>query len=285
MYKPNNIQIHTITKCSLNCHFCIKGKTDIPEFNLHMDTFRNYVDRCVEFGIRNFELTPCVGDPLCDPYILDRVDYLSGKDIDSVYFYTNLHLMDDYKLQILSSFDKFRLYVSVYDTDDEGFYFNIRNLIDNYSSIIEEFHMRVDNWDIRRLDKISEPLCRILKTGVLMGNIKTCQIIKKSKNFDWYGNLVVDEIEFSEPIRNGRRGPCHFAKVDNGIFPDGDITLCHWFDIHKRMIIGNVGDLQKTYRDDSLYQKVLGEQEQGLFRSMCINCQGYQGVCDDDPVL
>ena len=296
MYKPNNIQISTTSTCTLNCEFCAKGAFTIPDFTLPMDTFKSYVDRCIEYGIRNFELSPCIGDPLCDPHIIDRVEYLNSKDIDSVYFYTNLVLATERTFEMLSRFDKFKLYVSVYgdnpdrflentnaDVFDE-FIDNLDLLISNYSIIIDELHMRFAGWDEGKLNKVTSQFYRVLKKGLLSKVIKPEQLINKTIHYNWTGNLSSDSLDKSTPKVNGRKGVCHFALVDNGIYPDGQITMCHWFDVQKKMVIGDVHDLTGTYMEDGTYQHIINEQDAGLYRSMCVNCQGYQGVCEDDPV-
>lgn len=296
-YKPNNIQLHTTNICPLRCEFCPNGKIKLNRYTLDMDTFKEYVDKCLDFGIRNFELSPCIGEPMMDYLIVDRVEYLNSKDIDSVYFFTNLLSMSDSDLERLSAFDKFKMYISVYGYDRKSFYMNtgkdyfqdfisvFEKVIREYPQLIDEFHMRFSGWETQ-LDVITKPLYRALKYGILSGGIKIEQLINKPDNFDWIGNLESsDEISVSQPEGNGRSGVCHFALVDNGIFPDGDVTLCHWFDATKKMVIGNVSDMESVYGEGSLYRQIITEQENGLYRSMCKRCGGYQQRCDDDPVI
>ena len=70
------------------------------------------------------------------------------------------------------------------------------------------------------------------------------------------------------------KGICRFAIEDNAVLPNGDITLCGWFDVDGKMVIGNVNDhyLEQIYGEHGRLAKILNEQEQGVYRDLCCTC-------------
>lgn len=78
---PRAIQIQTISGCNGNCVFCPNDKTrrHIP-YKAAMDPglFRTIIDQCVSLNIRR--ISPyLMNEPLLDPDLPERIDYISRK--------------------------------------------------------------------------------------------------------------------------------------------------------------------------------------------------------------
>jgi molybdenum cofactor biosynthesis enzyme MoaA len=78
---PRAIQIQTISGCNGNCVFCPNKKTriDIPyKKSMDKDLFRSIIDQCVTLNVRR--ISPyLMNEPLMDPDLPERIDYISRK--------------------------------------------------------------------------------------------------------------------------------------------------------------------------------------------------------------
>ncbi len=78
---PRAIQIQTISGCNGNCVFCPNKKTkiDIPHGKSMDDgLFRSIIDQCITLKVRR--ISPyLMNEPLMDPALPERIDYISRK--------------------------------------------------------------------------------------------------------------------------------------------------------------------------------------------------------------
>lgn len=109
---PSHAYIETLGTCNYACISCPQGyisqrssylaNLDGPSV-MPLSSFKDWVDQFIEKGIRSIALY-CTNEPLLDPLIFDRLDYLSSKDLDDVLFMSNGFLMNsNNRDRILSS--------------------------------------------------------------------------------------------------------------------------------------------------------------------------------------
>lgn len=285
-YKPLDIQLHIIGTCQLDCTACARH---IFNDYMGLETFKQVVDKCVDFGFKRFELTPTVGDLLLDPELEDKLAYLDAQPIESIFFFTNLLNLNEDILRILNQTEKLDVRVSLYgdsrevykqSTNVDCFYTFIEKMTllsqGMRDDLVSEFNIRYDGWRPANLKKISNPLYRILTQMILTEKIDREDIIDDSYDDNW-NEIVSQGYELSEMKHRDRQGVCRFAVISNSVLPNGDITLCGCVDTERKMIIGNLfhQSLEEIYGHVSLYHNIIYDQTQQLYRGMCIDCTMY----------
>lgn len=284
---------NVISICHLQCRSCLRNQQITPKFFMDLDTFKEIASRCLYYGIPKHQLHPIVGDPLNDPTIFDKIDYLEQDDrADYIFFYTNLLSLTEEMIERMLEYKKFSFRVSTYGDSREVYRYNtgrdyfdyfigkvnmlFKHIMKHKSKILEEFSMRFSGFSRKKLNNVTNPLYRVVRallmegliqlddTGIDEFNINTNDLVK-----------VREDIYENKPVEVGdRKGICPMSIADNGIWPDGDISMCSWFDINKKMIIGNIfgQSLDEVYGEKSLFLQIIGEQKEGLYRSLCKVC-------------
>lgn len=109
---PSHAYIETIATCNYACISCpqgyisqrtsylanLAGRTVMP-----LSSFKDWVDQLIDQGVRSIALYN-TNEPLLDPLIFERLDYLSSKDLDDVILMSNGFLLNSINIyRILSS--------------------------------------------------------------------------------------------------------------------------------------------------------------------------------------
>ncbi len=93
---PERVVIETIYGCNARCSMCpIEMPSSRPKGIMPMDDFKRIVDALTPYRekVRMFDLFG-LGEPLLDPLIFERIDYVRGAGFRNLAFSTNAHLLD-----------------------------------------------------------------------------------------------------------------------------------------------------------------------------------------------
>jgi hypothetical protein len=91
---PRALHIEGTNVCNAHCVFCAYDQMQRPKAVMSMEHFERVVDQYVAMGGAYVSMTPIVGDPFVDPYLLARLEYLArASAIRGFYFFTNAILM------------------------------------------------------------------------------------------------------------------------------------------------------------------------------------------------
>lgn len=297
-YFPEHFQFYTTSNCQLACNFCPKSRQTIPEISMDMDRFKELADNVIPRGVRTVELSPCVGDPLLDKFLISRIEYLQQYNLDKILFFTNGVALTQKKLLSLLRFSNVRMVLSIYgyDTDswvsvtqaDKSHYFRLNanlktlanTLTQTNSSLVERIDLRFPNAKLPTGGNIGlaakSSIYRELYRLVYSDLVDIKQVVDASENANWCSILKDDFEPGPCSYDPSRKGMCRNAIEDNGIFPDGSITMCHWFDLNKKLILGTIDDLDSIYQNGGIFHTIYQEQENGIYRSICRGCTGWQ---------
>lgn len=294
----DRIQIICESRCQLNCVNCAKPYLKkYPESFMDMNTFKSIVDKCVYLRIPNYELTPTIGEPFLDKHLFERIEYLNTfEEVKKIYFFTNLLILKESDILFLSKFKKLEITVSVYGDSEETYFkntgthnFNVflknMNLLSqklDKDKIKLSFGMRFSEYNPKKLlinllknnNGIYTSLHVLIQKKVI--NIEDIWDTAHHSNWGEMANIPNEKILTKGPsigIPN-RKGICVYALEDNGILPNGDITLCGWFDINRVMIIGNIlkDGVDHIFSKESKYHEILEDQKNGIYTGICRFC-------------
>ena len=75
------LSIETTNICNANCIFCAYQYQSRPTGLMDMDLFEKVVEQYAQNNVGNVNLTPTVGEPLADKYLLKELNLLKNLKI------------------------------------------------------------------------------------------------------------------------------------------------------------------------------------------------------------
>ncbi len=242
------IRIETTNKCNSHCIMCPREKMKRKQGIMDIILFKDILDEVKDYGITNVFLGG-YGEPLTDPMIVDRIEYVKKFDF-YVNFISNGCLLNEKKAEELIyaglneiRFSLYGLTRDVYEGIHRGLSFdttkrNILNLI-----------------NLRHKLNRDNPKIYVFFL-ILNNNSHEVEMFKE----EWEG--IADAIEIWRPHNfgdgkmfrhvNGNKVSCGRPKMGPiQIQLDGTVIPCCW-DYDGRMILG---DLKKDSLEDILHNE------------------------------
>ena len=299
----SNINIENTSVCNLKCKFCAYEKRDllnVPHTTMTLDFFKDIANQCIDFGYKNFGLTPVTGDVFMDKNILDKFDYLENlKKLEGFYFYTNFIPINEKKIERLFSYKKLtHLGISIYGHDEASFInfskgtsnsFKIlkKNLEffykllkeRNFGFKIEIGHRTSKDFNIMESDN---DLSKILKKISKLENV----LYDKNHSFNNWGGMIDQEdvkdlnVKFQKELVP-KTGSCSLIYSRLAIGANGLVNACACRDANFSLRIGDVRK-NKIREIISLknekYKALIDRQERNDFPRVCESCDFYRSI-------
>lgn len=287
---PPKIKINCSSGCQLNCKFCAKRKTDIPSIEMCMGEFSEVVKKLTDFGIREYEISPVVGEAFMDRYINERIQLLNSYDVvERIKIFTNLLELGPIK----PALDCPKVELNIYVYGDNPSRYRERAGLNLYYLFVKNFRslMRYVYKNRKRLTprivihkrfsggenvqpNFKDP--NDVYLWLFYAKLMKIKIWNVEDDTNWGKVLTGDS---PEPMKDeNREGICRNALENNCVFPGGDISMCGLFDINKTMAIGNIHkqSLKEIYSLDSLFMKWLKMQDEKQYFSKCLRCSVHE---------
>lgn len=269
--KPKRIQLSIKCKCQFKCNFCAyDGSVD----EMTMEEFKELVDRFYDFGVRDFELTPTTGESFLDDLLLDKILYLNSLNVNKIIFFTNLYQINYNLLEKINDISSVEINLSLYGANRKQF--ENRTGVDGFLSVVDNLRkLIIRDRHSKNTIVIHKRFSMIRITSNLnvilrVANENNIKIWECPDDTPWL-DMVKCNLNVYKPINNG---VCRFALEDNGVYSNGDISLCGWFDVEKKMVIGNVYEqtLDEIYGDGGEFDSIIKNQKEGIYKNLCCRC-------------
>jgi MoaA/NifB/PqqE/SkfB family radical SAM enzyme len=267
---PKRIQFSIKTQCQFKCDFCVYDG-DVEKLEaFDMNRFKEFADKFYAFGVREFELTPVTGDMTFDYFLAQKLDYLTELGAEKIVLFTNAYAMNEACLNYLAKYPALELNISIYGGSIPEY--KERTGRDAYTRVVTNLGKLIADERFQNV-VIHKRYSGSTKPRLLMWYRCAEELGYKvwdcSHDTNWKGM-----VESNCDLGSTTKGVCRFALEDNAVLPNGDITLCGWFDINKTMIIGNLyeQELSEIYSEDSRFSKIINEQANGVYRGLCCTC-------------
>jgi len=283
--------------CNAKCTFCVyplvANLLGRSKGVLEMSLFRRRADEAASSGITTSDLTPVVGDPLVDPRIDEKIQYLISIGFKEVCITTNALLLERFADRLIAS-KLTHLFISLPSCDKE-----------DYKAVYG-----VDSWPmassgiayfLRRNRELGEPIKvrfrfrNALKPSAILRSADFARIIEPylservTLNFtpyydNWGGAITRGHLK---GIMRMRKGPKQIRVPCRGLFSfkmlhDGKVRLCGCRfrrSEHDDMIVGdaNHSSLSEIAKSETVINIVAG-----FFRNQvpecCRECSFYSPV-------
>lgn len=284
------INIQLINRCQLKCKWCARSWLDEETLEkreseyMDYDTFRMIVDKCLDYGITHFDLTPTMGDVLLDTSLFQKLNYLTMRTRCKKFFFTTNLIGLPITIPMvhkLLNYEKLHLGVSVYGHCSNT-YFNNTNK-DLYNCFVTKLQTLFKCYDkdgasleffIRYPIKFENMPEGILKNVLRLFNSRfyNAKINEHEQyNYNWGGLIPYGSFDtLLGPIQ--KHGVCPTARRGT-ILHNGDFALCYMNDAYKSTVIGNIFNesLEDIYNGE-MYRKIIGDQAQNKYHGVCKVC-------------
>ena len=289
---PETLYIEGTNLCNAKCVFCYYPviADSIVTKHMTLSQFKVIVKQFVGMGGKSLSITPTMSDPLADPLLADRVEFLKTSGIQLLSFYTNLisfkekiretlsNLGDTLKLEINVSFTGFDKQTYNKFMGVDKFDFVKKNLI-KLSKVSSDNESLSSSVTMRDYDNSTESKLEFLQY------LKDIDMDSKVEyGFDTWGGLLEENLSKFEQLpikeRVDRIGPCRVSFAKPLITVNGDFKLCDCRDALDELVVGNVfeqtieqiwsGDKIKNMRDRFYSDKTMPD--------VCSKCEYYQSI-------
>ena len=251
--KPSGISFEVTNICNANCIFCGYQYLQRLKAILPMDLFKRAIDEFNDFGGGNVGFTPVVGDPLIDPYIIERIKYArSKKNIRRIGFFTNGILINKIGTQAIISSGVNEITISIGGLNPETYsrIFRVNRWNPLYEGVLnllrenELYNNKVNIWIELRSDI---PIWRLLRAPAYKKLKRYKFNLQFNVHYDsWSGRIKQEHLRGTMLLRNPpkKTEPCLILYTGPKILSNGDVTLCGCRDLNgdSDLVLGNIKD-------------------------------------------
>ena len=252
------LNIETTNICNANCTFCGYQYQSRKMGVMSLDLYKKIITEYVEMGGGDLGLTPTVGEPLADKFIIERIKFArSFKEINKIGFYSNLISLARFDIKDFvncgvtdlvistSGFDK-DMYKRVYRSKEyDRMFNNLINLLKENIDSGNPINISVD----MRTDKTLNETINFPDYKKLLKYLPAENLGCKFKYDDWAGKVKQSELTGVMKIRNMmlsmrfRYSACFEYYNGPSVYWNGDVGICGCRDVDaKELIIGNVNN-------------------------------------------
>jgi radical SAM protein with 4Fe4S-binding SPASM domain len=287
------LNIETSNICNANCVFCGYQYQKRNKLIMSKELFLQIIDDYNSIGGGNLGLgSPTVGDPLIDPYLVDRIKYARKltniRNIDITTNCINLHKIGAYNL-LASGVTDITISTTGFDLDvHEKIYRSNKANMMKYNLIDL---LKTNNY-LRKPCKITIALRTYQSMRKVISDPEFNEISELAHSVtynyfydDWSGRIKPETLPKGLNIRPGGMSPlkkmipCSMLYGRMTILSNGNVSMCGCRDLNgdSELIVGNIKDnsLLTTYRS----KKVIELREQWLKHkkvpNICKDCLHY----------
>jgi radical SAM protein with 4Fe4S-binding SPASM domain len=288
------LNIETINICNANCTFCAYQYQNRDTGTMTPELFKKIILQYVDIGGGDLGLTPTVGEPLADKFIIERIKFArSFKAIKKIGFYSNLISLARFDLKDFvnsgvtdltistSGLDK-DMYKRVYRSNEYSrMYNNLTNLLIENLNSGSPINIQVD----MRTDKTLNETVNFPDYKKLLQYLPANKFGCNISYDDWAGKIKQSDLSGTMKIRNMmmsmrfRYSACFEFYSGPSVYWNGDVGICGCRDVDaKELIIGNVNyNKLSDIWYNSKHLEILNNFNKSM-PNICKKCTHYDNI-------
>ena len=287
------LSVETTNICSSKCVFCPNAIMKRPREHLDMMLFKKAIDEFVKLGGTIVSFNTTIGDPLCDPYLLERARFVRGySQIKSLGFVTNLQLLHKYNIDdffnsginwlaisiTLSGKDKYREFFGI-----DAYEQTLNNLImllktnQRYNNKIKVV-IDIKPTNERIVDRINHPDFQLVNSLTKQDLVALVERMSYYVD-DWVGACKLPRYLKNRPLYPRFFCPCRLLGNTAIIFSNGKVGACSCrdFNADSELILGSLkeNDLSELLQSDKRYRIFSDWLKYNKVPNLCRKCSHY----------
>jgi len=288
------LSLETTNICNAKCVFCANPIMQREKEPLEVTKFKKAVDEFVALGGTTIDFNATIGDPLLDPYLLERARYVRQfPQFASLGFVTTLQWLHRYDLNeffesgftwlsISTTLSGREKYLEFFGVDKyEPMLKNLVTLIKENKQRGEplEFFIGIKPTDESVEDVMNHPDFKLINSMVdqdLPASLLDNQGIYVD---DWLGTVELPSYLKKRPLYPRAFRPCQLLYSGLMVYSNGNVGACSCrdFEATSELILGNVGD--KSLGEMWEGEKLAGLRSDWLKKNkvpdICKSCRHY----------
>lgn len=257
------------------------------------ERFKEVVNKATEHGFTEIDLTPHVGDIFDDHDAVERLEFLRKHPKVKKYSFATHLLSPDIEGLChivhgsLGGDDKLWVDVSVYGWDRKSYM--EQTGVDRFNDFLENFRQLVFSGFVMSNPRPLDSVNLYMRAGTTFEDFPESEIKNYMKDAIQLGAKVendeVSNLNWGGKIEQGkipeddRKGLCVHLIIHNGVFPDGDMTMCCCWDTFKELQFANIDD-KDIFNEQ--YWKFVTAHLAGNYPDICAKCNDFYLASPDD---
>lgn len=285
--------IETTNFCMSKCAYCAYKYMQRPKEHLAMDLFKKAVDDYVKIGGVDFAFCCTLGEPTCDPFLLERVEYIKkNQRIRSISLITNLQNLHQFDIHefINSGITSFRVSAVLSGSEKYYEFFGVdlysvflRNLV----LLLKEnkkYHNKISiEIDIKptnetKEDIINHPDFKLINSLTGQDLIAKVEAINYFVD-DWCNMVHLPRYLKRRPLYPRFFQPCVLLADSVIVFSNGNVGVCQCRDYNadSELILGNLKEkgLRELIDGDKRPRIFLEWKNRNKIPKICQCCSQY----------
>jgi radical SAM protein with 4Fe4S-binding SPASM domain len=274
----DRVGIVSKSPCQLKCNFCAISEPHERD-DLTLVQFQSIICELTAHGIKKVELTPLIGDALLHKDFVKMAVFARDNNVQ-LEVHTNLlnYLRVRKQLMNYDFKNHLSIAVSIYGYSRQQ-YATVTNK-DRFAEFETNVQMLVRDAGEMLKEVTLTARVKIPSRSILHKQLKIISSVSPTLTYEtstfsgnWGGLLT--EAKYNAPYK--KEGVCGALKYFTGIWPNGDVSYCGCFDIHKDNTVGNIyiDGISKIYGENGPISKIMQEQEQGTYKDLCSKCNYF----------
>ena len=287
-----HLSLETTNVCNSDCVFCANSVMKRKKGPMKMEHFTRAVDDFAALGGTQMDFNVTIGDPLLDPYLLERARYVRRyPQITGLGFVTTLQWL--HRFELGDFFDAGFTWLSISTTLSGRESYREFFRVDKYDQMLRNLFVLIAenkqrsnaisiNIDIKPTD---EPIQRVLdhpdfrKVSAESGRDLAKQV--RERGFfvdDWQGAVTLPKYLKLRPLYPRAYSPCRMLYKGLTVYSNGKVGACQCrdFEASSDLILGATGDsLEHLWNGPHLRTLRRDWREKNEIPAICQTCRYY----------
>jgi radical SAM protein with 4Fe4S-binding SPASM domain len=288
------LSLETTNVCNAKCVFCANPIMQRQKEPLEVTKFKKAVDEFVAMGGTTIDFNATIGDPLLDPFLLERARYVKQfPQFESLGFVTTLQWLHRYDLDeffdsgitwlsISTSLSGREKYLEFFGVD------KYQPMLENLLTLIKENNKRGKPLDLFiGVKPTNEPIEDVLQHAdfQLIDSLVDQDLPVALRDNggvyvdDWLGSIELPPYLKKRPLYPRAFRPCQLLYSGLMVYSNGNVGACSCrdFEASSELILGNVGSesLGEMWEGEKLAALRSDWLKKSKVPDICKSCRHY----------
>ena len=287
------LSIETTNACLSKCVFCAYQYMQRPRQHLDMNIFKKAVDEYARMGGVELLLNTVLGEPTCDPYLLERIAYVKKyPELKTFGFVTNLQNLHNLDITELVNSTVTWLGISIVLSGKMKYYefFGVDlydQVLKNLNSLLTENQKYGDKINITidvkptneaRKNIINHPDFKFINQLVKQDLVAAVENMHYFVD-DWCGVVKLPAYLKRRPLYQRSFLPCRLLSNSVAVFSNGNVGICSCRDYNadSELILGNLKEISLTelLKSEKRFKFFSNWLENNRIPEICRRCTHY----------